>query len=620
MKKWIKPAVYVLIPLVVIALGVRYWKQRKAADGVPTYQTAKVERRNVELTVSATGVLEPLTTVDVKANVGGEIVELAVDRGDYVRSGDLIARIDATEARSSYDQAQADLRAAMGKVQEASATLGRDRELSPAQVKVARESIRTAELRVEEAQKALAYQKRTTEANIRRAEQALEAAKAQQEQARERAQRQPTLTETSIQQAQADLEAANESLTRLKEATQPRERTEAKSTLEAARVNLDTEKRSLQRLRSLCEKGFVAQQEVDDAEARVAGSQDALDRAQATWDALGQTHATQLREAQAQVRRAAAALTSAKTGDSDVRLAQQELKAAEASVREADASLASAQAARDQDALREKELESARSQLKETTAQLAVSEANAQQPRISVHQVSQAQAQSDRSRAELDNAAKNLAYTTITAPRDGLVIDRYVEQGTVISSSRSSFGGEGQPVVTIADMSRLFVNAEVDEADIGRVRVGQKAEIEVDPFPDEVFHGRVTQVYPRGEDVENITIFRVRIEVEDPSEALRPEMTAEASILVDRRAKVLAVPSKAVVEREGTHFARIVGEDGVLRPTAVRIGLETLDYTEIVSGLSEGQEIALTAPTKGPPMDGGPPGGGPPPQAMLRRR
>jgi HlyD family secretion protein len=619
MKRLIKPAAYALIVLVVVAFGVRYWKQRKAADGKPTFQTVTVERRDVELTVSATGVLEPLTTVDVKANVGGEIVQLAVDRGDYVHGGDLIARIDPTEAQSSYDQAQADLRAAMGKVRETSASLDRDRELSPAQVKAARESVRTAELRVEEADKALAYQKRSTEAGIRRAQEALAAAKAQREQAEERAERQPTLTETSIQQAQADLEAANESLVRLREATQPRERAEAKSTLEAARVALDTERKSLQRLRSLCEKGFVAQQEVDDGQARVAASQDALDRAQATWDALEQTHSTQLREAQAQVRRAQAALTSAKTGDSDVRLAQQELKAAQASVREAEASLAAAQAARDQDAVREKELESARSQLKETTAQLDVTEANAQQPRISVHQVSQAEAQSDRSRAELENATKNLAYTTIAAPRDGLVIDRYVEQGTVISSSRSSFGGEGQPVVTIADMTRLFVNAEVDEADIGRVQVGQKAEIEVDTFPDEVFHGRVTQVYPRGEDVENITIFRVRIEVEDPDEALRPEMTAEASVLVDRRQGVLAVPSKALVERAGQRFARVPDKTGALQPVPVEVGLESLDYTEIVSGLSEGQEIALTGSTGPLPMDDRPPGGGPPPQAMLRR-
>lgn len=93
----------------------------------PIIRTAEVERGTVTASVSANGVLQPLTTVEVKSNVGGQIIELAVDEGDEVSAGQLIARIDPTDTQTAYEQSQADLAAAVSKVRQAREQLAMQR-------------------------------------------------------------------------------------------------------------------------------------------------------------------------------------------------------------------------------------------------------------------------------------------------------------------------------------------------------------------------------------------------------------------------------------------------------------------------------------------------------------
>ena len=604
-----------LVGLAVLAIaagGVYYhYHKQKAAEREVTYRTAPVERRDVTKTVLAVGVVEPLTTVEVKANVAGEIVQLAVDRGDEVAAGDLIARIDPTETRTTYDKAKADLDSALGKVREVSAELRRQRTVVPAQVAASTDAIQTAEAKVRQAQSALSYQRRSTEAQIERYREALVAAKARLEQAKARAEAQPELTAASVKQAQAELQSATQSLTRLQQATHPQERATLKSALEAARVALERDKRSLDRQRQLNEGGFVAKQEVENSEKQLADTQDRYDSAKASYDALGAKQSTELKEAEARVEQAAAALKAAQLGDVDVRVAQRELEAAEADVRQAQANLDGAVAGRDQDQQRLQELEAARASTKESRSQLRVTRAGEIQPEVTAQQLAQAEAAALKARAEVENAQKNLGYTTIVAPRGGLVLDKYVEQGTVVSSSRSAVG-EGPTLVTIADVSRMFVLAEVDETDIEGVALGQPAEVEVDALPDATFPGTVTQVYPKGTEVENVTIFHVRIEVTDGLDRLKPEMTAEASIIVAQAKNVLAVPSDAVFEQQGKSFARVL-KDGQPQPTPVRAGLVSTEWAVIEWGLSEGQQVVLGgAAAKASGGQEGPPGGGPP--------
>jgi multidrug efflux pump subunit AcrA (membrane-fusion protein) len=149
MKRRIRSIVSVLVVAGLVVGGVLYFRHRKAREEAPSLRTAQVERQEITVAVTAVGTLEPLTTVDVKANVAGEIVELAVDRGDYVHAGDLIARIDPTETRSAYDQSRADVSAALAKVQQSTDELRKQRDLSPAQIRSAEDSVNTAQSRVD---------------------------------------------------------------------------------------------------------------------------------------------------------------------------------------------------------------------------------------------------------------------------------------------------------------------------------------------------------------------------------------------------------------------------------------------------------------------------------------
>ena len=587
----LKPFVWVLL-VVAVFVGISVFvKRRKAAAEATVYRTAFVERGDIVVAVSAVGVLEPLTTVEVKANVAGEIVELAVDRGDRVERGDLIARIDPTETRTTYEQAQADVAAARARIQEATSELERQRRLAPAQIQAARDGLSVASARAEQAAKTLEFQKKLTDADIRRSEQALETAKARLRQAEARAEAQPALTEAAIKQAQAALRAEKESLNRLKEATHPQERATAKAAMDSAKVSVDNDAKTLQRLRGLYEKGFVAQQQVEDAETALANSRDRYDSAKATYESLDRKQATEVQEAQARVQQAEAALNTARANQVEIGIAQQDRQAAQAAVREAEASLAAATANQEQDAARLQDLRAAQAAAEQARAQLTVAEANAMQATISSHQATQARAQARRSEAQLENAEKNLSYTTITAPRDGLVVDRFVEEGTIITSGRSTIT-EGTSIVTLADVSRMFVLAEAAESDIGQVEVGQPVEIEVETFPDKTFRGRVTQIYPKGEDVQNVTIFRVRIEVNSPHAELRPGMTAEAFIISARRDNVVAAPNEALFQQEGKTFAEILTK-GEPERVEVATGLESFEWTEVTSGLQEGDEVVL---------------------------
>jgi len=600
MKRIIWPTVAVLV------LGAGYWyynkrKKDKMAQQTGQIQTAAVERRDITVSVAALGDLEPLTTVEVKANVAGEIVELAVDRGDRVEEGDLIARIDPTETRTQFDQAAADVTAATARVQESSAELRRQRRTTAAQISAASDGITTADARVKQAESNLAYQRTVTDVDILRSEQSLEATQARLRQAEARAAAQPELTAASIRRADADLESAQQALRKLTRATHPQERASVEAQFTTAKITLETDRGNLERIKQLHARGGASLRELETAQTTYASSQDRFASAQAASQALPDKHAAELAEAQARVRQSEASLDTARSNQVDVDIAQEELVSARASVREAEASLAAAKAGKAQDTIREQELLASRASAKEARSQLSVARANSLSADKSAFQLTQAKAQTKRSEAQLENATKNLGYTTVKAPRDGLVVDRYVEQGTVITSGRSSIT-QGTSIITMADVGRMFVLTDVDEADIGQVKVGQPAQVESETFPGEVFQGKVVQVYPRGQEEQQVIVFKVRVEITKPPAKLRPGMTAEVTIIIASRKNVLAVPVDAVFEREGTSIAEIMVE-GESKQVPVKTGISDYEFIEIIEGLKEGDQVVLEPSVGGP---GGP--------------
>jgi HlyD family secretion protein len=155
--------------------------------------------------------------------------------------------------------------------------------------------------------------------------------------------------------------------------------------------------------------------------------------------------------------------------------------------------------------------------------------------------------------------------------------------------------GGGEVLMTLSDLSRMFVIASVDESDIGQVRGGQPVMITADAFPDESFQGRVVRIATRGENVSNVVTFEVKIEVMgEGKNKLKPEMTANVEIIVAAKRDAVLIPAEAVMRDGFQRFVQFPGTDdqpGERRE--VEIGIDNGFMTEIVAGLDEGDEVAV---------------------------
>jgi HlyD family secretion protein len=190
-------------------------------------------------------------------------------------------------------------------------------------------------------------------------------------------------------------------------------------------------------------------------------------------------------------------------------------------------------------------------------------------------------------------AEQHVKETTITAPIDGVISARNVQTGTIISSAISNVGG-GTAVMTLSDLSHIFVLASVDESDIGKVSLGQSAQITADSFPNLRFDGKVVRIATRGVNVSNVVTFEVKIEVTgENAKLLKPEMTSNVEVLVDQRQDVLRVPSDAVLRIQDVRRVQVVRGDGEIEDRTVETGVCDGAYTEITRGLKDGERVVV---------------------------
>src|SRR4051812_28896953 len=198
-------------------------------------------------------------------------------------------------------------------------------------------------------------------------------------------------------------------------------------------------------------------------------------------------------------------------------------------------------------------------------SQLAVSQAK----------VSEARAQVAQAKAAADRAAEDVANATIRAPIRGTVLSRDVEIGSPVSSILN-LGANATLVMTLGDIDQVFVRGKVDEADIGRVRLGQPARIRVETFKEKTFAGRVTQISPMGVEKDNVTNFEVRVSIDNPGKELKANMTANAEIVLEEHANALILPEAAVTyDAQKRAFVDVAapGTKTGRRKTAVKLGV-----------------------------------------------
>ena len=184
----------------------------------------------------------------------------------------------------------------------------------------------------------------------------------------------------------------------------------------------------------------------------------------------------------------------------------------------------------------------------------------------------------------LENNRINLEDATVRAPLTGTVIEIDVARGQVISSATSNVGG-GTTLLKIADLTLVQVSTPVDETDIGKIQPGQQATVTVDAFPNHAFRGNVLKIEPKDTVQQNVTMFPVRIRIDNRNGLLRPGMNADVEIHVGERSQVLAVPNDALrTSRDVASAAQVLGLD----PQAVQDALrQPAPDTRADSGASQ---------------------------------
>jgi HlyD family secretion protein len=218
-------------------------------------------------------------------------------------------------------------------------------------------------------------------------------------------------------------------------------------------------------------------------------------------------------------------------------------------------------------------------------SQLAVSEAK----------VAEAQAQVAQAMAAADHAKEDLANATIRAPIRATVLTRDVEVGSPVSSILN-LGANATLVMTLGDVSQVFVRGKIDEADIGHVRIGQTARITVETFRDKIFTGSVTRISPMGIEKDSVTNFEVRVSIDNPGNELKPNMTANAEIVLEEHPNSLLIPEAAVAyDAQKNAFVEILAPDTRSGHTRVRVKLGVGNGTkvQVLEGVKEGDQIVL---------------------------
>jgi HlyD family secretion protein len=170
-----------------------------------------------------------------------------------------------------------------------------------------------------------------------------------------------------------------------------------------------------------------------------------------------------------------------------------------------------------------------------------------------------------------------------------------VEVGDAVSSILV-LGSQATLIMTLGDVSDVYVLGKVDEADIGKVFLDQPARIVVESFKDKKFEGKVTKISPLGVEKDNVTTFEVRVSIRNFSGELKANMSANAEIILEERRNVLLVPESAVIydkERKTSLEVPDLQSEKGRRKVAVKLGISNGVKTELVSGLNEGQKVIL---------------------------
>ncbi len=196
----------------------------------------------------------------------------------------------------------------------------------------------------------------------------------------------------------------------------------------------------------------------------------------------------------------------------------------------------------------------------------------------------------------MDLDAESEEVLDVLAPATGTIIDLSIEEGEIVTSGAVSYTS-GTTLMTIADLSVMQIAAGVNEVDVGKIRNGQDVVIDVDAYPANAFHGVISHIAPAARNEQGVKIFDVEITITDNDPRLRPGMTANIEIQGDHCEGCVTIPIEGAFRKNGGYVAYVFdGSENEPVERHIEIGISNISTTQIISGIEEGEEVALYDP------------------------
>ncbi|HEX6289272.1 MAG TPA: efflux RND transporter periplasmic adaptor subunit [Herpetosiphonaceae bacterium] len=679
-----------IAPVLMVALALSACAGGPPANPADS-ETTTVRRGDLKVTVSSSGTVQPLQSADLTFGVTGvgTVEKIFVTEGQSVKQGQELAALDPRDLEQQVLQAEANLKSAQARLEQARSGNATEQDLAAQQAAVAaanaqldkartgnatKADIAGAEAAVRNAQAGLTRARtgNITPADIANAEAAVRAAEAGLQRART-----GNITPADIANAEAAVRAAEAQLAAAQRGPSPDQVSAAQARLTQAQqsyqktaaatsANKSSAQQSMEQAADavrLAQNTYSsaywdnqqAQSGIDPKTGQPFSTSAAEDLAKQQYAEVLQTAELQLRQAESRLEQARIAYDNARQQEiNDVATAQAQVDDAQTQLNELlkgpkDTSVAQAQAQLDQAraqlqklrqggsaadvASAQAQLDQARAQLQKlrqggTAADIAAARAQVDQAQAQAQKLRQggsaadiaaAQAQVDQAQAQLDklsagasvsdvsiaeagvsqaqaqlNAAKlSRDKAVLRAPFDGVITTVNIS----IGDSATTTGASGAPM-TVVDDSKLYLDVNVSERDVAQLRKGQAAQVVIDALGTGIITGTVSYIAPAATVVQNVTTYRVRVDLPKQNEAIRVGMNASVEIATLEQKSVLIIPASAIRSVGTRRFVRLKQGTGFV-DREIRVGLSNDIEAEVIDGLREGDQIAVlgSAPT-----------------------
>jgi HlyD family secretion protein len=500
-----KQRIRILVPILVVAItGIAFWYYRSDTTSAAV---------NAEGLVSGSGTIEAEQVV-ITAEISGRIKQLLVDEGDEVVTDSLLLEIDTALLEAQLEQAHAALQQAEANLALLKAGAS-DEELAQAQAMVAQ-----AQANRDGAASALTNAQSGVQVSVAETQAASARIVWQAAQALAN---DPQDIKVQIDAAQASLDAAKRRLEQLQAGSRPEDIEQARVAVTVAQTNYWAANLEYEEIST---NSRASDRVKEAARLKLEAAQLAIASAQAVFDKLmaGPT-AEELNAAQTAVESAERTLATLQTLQSDPKSLKLQVANTQANYQTASAAVETAK--QNQQA----QIDAAQAQLAAAEAQLAQAQAKLEQVKTGARneQIQMAEAQVAQAKANVRQLEVQLSKARLSAPRDGLVVNRLVQEGEMAVA--------GASLLTIADLNNVKLTVYVPENLVGRIKVGQTVKVSIDTFPGREFIGTINYISPEAEFTpRNVqtkeervnTVFAVRVLLPNADHALKPGLPADA--------------------------------------------------------------------------------------------